>query len=118
MRQTSIFEAAALDGKSSLGWRTESHSGLFFKDIVEFGIRGEAQKIQLQVVDGNGLVLAESKNVFSIDEAIRLLKKLPLPLSPQAPPWLKECLREDIPAADFIKSGRKQSVNQRRLCFG
>jgi hypothetical protein len=87
-------ETAAFDGKSPRGWKTKPHSNHFFKDIVEFGIRGEAQKIQLQVVDGEGYVKAESKAVFPPSIAINLLKKLPLPLSPQAPPWLKDCLRE------------------------
>jgi hypothetical protein len=74
--------------------KTEPYDGCLFKDVLEFGIRGEAQKIRLQVVDEKGLIEAESKGLFSPGDAIDLLKKLPLPLSPGASQWLKDCLRE------------------------
>ena len=80
-------------GTESVNDKTKSYDGRLFKNVLEFGRRGEAQKIQLQVVDGNGSVMAETKSVFSVEEAVNLLKKLLLlPLSPQAPPWLKNRL--------------------------
>jgi hypothetical protein len=79
----------------SVNGKTESYGDCLFKDVLELGIRGEAQKIQLLVVDGKGSVKAKSKVLFSPGNAMDLLKKLPLPLSPRAPQWLKDCLRED-----------------------
>jgi len=78
-----------------------------FKDVLELGIRGEAQKIQLQVVDERGVPKAESKRLFSPSNAIGLLRKLPLPLFPQAPRWLKDCLKEDCPAVNLTKKEAK-----------
>jgi hypothetical protein len=75
--------------------KTEPYDGCLFKDVLEFGIRGEAQKIRLQVVDEKGLVKAESKGFFAPGDAIDLLRKLPLPLSTRAPQWLKDCLGEN-----------------------
>ena len=101
-----VVETVALNEKSSRR-KIKPYSSRFFKDIIEFGIRGEAQKIQLQVVDGKGSVIAESKGVFPPNEATDLLKKLPLPLSPQAPPWLKDYLREDCLAINLTKKETK-----------
>jgi hypothetical protein len=78
----------------SVNGKAESYGSCLFKDVLELGIRGEAQKIQLQVVDEKGSVKAELKGLFSPGDAMDLLKKLPLPLSPRAPRWLKDCLRE------------------------
>ena len=90
----------------SVNGKSESYGGHFFKDVLEFGIRGEAQKIQLQVVDGKGSVKAESQGLFSPGIAVDLLKRLPLPLSSKAPQWLKECLGGNCLAINFTKEAK------------
>jgi len=98
----------------SVNSKSESCGGRFFKDILEFGIRGEAQKIRLQVVDGKGSVVSDSKGVFALGEAIDLLRKLPLPLSPSAPQWLKDCLGENNPTGNGTSQESKSK--KRRRC--
>jgi len=108
--QAEVKNMAHILVTESVNGKSESYGGHLFKDVLELGIRGEAQKIRLQVVDGKGSVKAESKRLLPPSTAIGLLKKLPLPLSPGAPQWLKDCLRNDFiaPRQTSQTSGNKK----------
>jgi len=65
-----------------------------FKDAFDFAALAETRDIQLLVVDENGRIKAESKECYPLGEALELLERLPLPLSPRTDRWLKDCLGE------------------------
>jgi hypothetical protein len=69
-----------------------------YKDAFDFAGLAESRDVQLLVVDENGRIKAESKQCYPLGEALELLQRLPLPLSPQADRWLKNCLGEAGPA--------------------
>ena len=75
--------------------KADSFGDGLYKDIFDMGARGESPELQLLVVDEKGLIKAESKQLFSLGQALDLLERLPLALSPRAPQWLKDCLGEN-----------------------
>lgn len=95
LQAEAVFSLANPASTSLQILRTGPRNTRLFKDVIEYGIRGEAQKIQLQVIDSNGSVVSESESLFPLSDAVDLLRMLPLPLSPTAPQWLKECLSGD-----------------------
>jgi hypothetical protein len=69
-----------------------------YKDAFDFAGLAESRDIQLLVVDENGRIKAESRQCHPLGGALELLQRLPLPLSPRAERWLKDCLGEGGPA--------------------
>jgi len=58
----------------------------------------ERPSLVVQVVDENGETKAESKQCHALGFALDLLERLPLPVSPKAEQWIKNCLGEAGPA--------------------
>ena len=65
-----------------------------FKDAFDITGGSETPSLQLLVVDENGETKARSKQAYYLGHGLDLLERLPLPLSPGAERWLKNCLGE------------------------
>ena len=63
-----------------------------FKDAFDITDGSETPSLQLLVVDENGKTKARSKQAYYLGLGLDLLERLPLPLSPRADRWVKDCL--------------------------
>jgi hypothetical protein len=74
--------------------KAEPYGDGLYKDVFDLSARGESAALQLLVVDEMGKLKAESKESYSLGQALDLLERLPLPLSSQAQQWVKDCMGE------------------------
>jgi hypothetical protein len=82
-----------------------------FKDAYDVtGGSDERPNLVVLVVDENGEKKAESKQCYALGFALDLLARLPLPVSPKAEQWFKNCMGEGGPA-----TGRPILRNPARL---
>jgi len=92
------FDLSCATGRASATVKDIPLGDGMYKDVFDFGAAGEMPELQLLVVDEDGRIKAESKQMYTLGEGLALLGRLPLPLSPWAERWVKDCLGEAGPA--------------------
>ena len=102
------FDLAGQDRGGYQRTRPYAMGECVFKDASDDSPDEECGRLQLLLVDEHGNVLAQSKETHPLGNALDLLERLPLRVSPHADGWLKNALGEPGPAAARPSPGAAQ----------
>ena len=92
IRAEPAFDLTSSEGRVGKGYIIPPLGEVVHKDAFDMGCSGEDRELQLLLVDERGNILAESKELYSLGQALELLDRLPMSLSPGAEQWLKDAL--------------------------
>jgi hypothetical protein len=88
------FDVSASRGRKGAKVKDRALGQGLFKDAFDLSDGPDTTYLQLLVVDETGRTKARSKQAYYLGHGLDLLERLPLPLSPGAEGWIRNCLGE------------------------